>query len=320
MNQLKWLFKVPGVGGLFRFCFSVDDSRLETEVAGIKFPNRVGLAAGFDKDAIAYDELAAFGFGFVEVGTVTPKPQEGNAKPRLFRLPADEALINRMGFNNSGVEAVKNRLKSRKGKLIIGGNIGKNKITPNENAVDDYLICFKELRDWVDYFVVNISSPNTPGLRELQDREPLVALLTAVMEENSKGRPKPVFLKIAPDLTLSQVDDIISIVLQTGLAGMVISNTTISREGLKTTASEVEKIGAGGLSGKPVFNKSTELVRYVAQKSNRRFAIIASGGIVSADDAISKLEAGADLIQLYTGFVYEGPGLVKRILKALIKY
>lgn len=316
MNQLKLICRIPGVSSILRALFKVEDKRLEVEVAGIRFPNRVGLAAGFDKDAIAFKELSNFGFGFIEVGTVTPKPQEGNPKPRLFRLPADEALINRMGFNNSGVEAVKNRLRNRKSKLIIGGNIGKNKVTPNENAVDDYLQCFRELKDWVDYFVVNISSPNTPGLRELQDREPLIALLTAVMNENRKDHPKPVFLKIAPDLTTGQVDDIISIVLQTGLAGMVISNTTISRQGLQTPAYEVESIGAGGLSGKPVFKRSTELVRYVAEKSNRRFAIIASGGISSGDDALAKLRAGADLVQVYTGFIYEGPGLVKRILNS----
>jgi dihydroorotate dehydrogenase len=319
MNQLKFAFRMPLVKGLFQRAFCVTDKSLETEVAGLRFPNRVGLAAGFDKDAVAFDELSAFGFGFIEIGTVTPKPQDGNPKPRLFRLPADQALINRMGFNNSGVDVVRKRLESRSGKLIIGGNIGKNKVTPNENAVDDYLICFRALRDCVDYFVVNISSPNTPGLRELQDREPLIALLSAVMAENRKGIQRPVFLKIAPDLTTSQVDDIIGIVLETGLAGMVISNTTISRDGLKTPAGKLNEIGAGGLSGKPVFQRSTELVRYVSEKSQKRFAIIASGGIVSAEDAIAKLEAGADLVQLYTGFIYEGPGLVKKILRALLK-
>lgn len=320
MNLLKMGGRVPGKLTIWRTLFGIRDQRLEVEVAGIRFPNRVGLAAGFDKDATAFRELSAFGFGFIEIGTVTPKPQEGNPKPRLFRLPADRALINRMGFNNSGVKVVAERLSKNRSRVIIGGNIGKNKITPNEGAVDDYLTCFRELHPVVDFFVVNISSPNTPGLRELQDREPLQRLLSAVMEENRRAKPqRPVFLKIAPDLTLSQVDEIVEIVIQTGLAGMVVSNTTISREGLRTDAMQINNIGAGGLSGKPVFQRSTDLLQYVANKSARRFALIASGGIHSPEDAVAKLNAGADLVQLYTGFIYEGPGLVKRILKAFLK-
>lgn len=319
MKMLRMGGRVPGKLAVWRSLFGVRNKRLEVEVAGIRFPNRVGLAAGFDKDAIAYRELSAFGFGFIEVGTVTPKPQEGNPKPRLFRLPADHALINRMGFNNSGVKAVAGRLRNNNGKVIIGGNIGKNKITPNERAVDDYLTCFRELHAVVDFFVVNISSPNTPGLRELQDKEPLQRLLSALMEKNLRSQPpRPIFLKIAPDLTRNQVDEIIEIVTQTGLAGMVVSNTTISREGLRTDAVQIANIGAGGLSGKPVFQRSTELLQYIATKSGKSFALIASGGIHSPDDAQAKLRAGADLVQLYTGFIYEGPGLVRRILKAYL--
>jgi dihydroorotate dehydrogenase len=319
MGVLKFAGKIPGKLWALHLFFGVRSRDLEVEVAGIRFPNRVGLAAGFDKDAIAFRELSALGFGFIEVGTVTPEPQTGNPQPRLFRLPADQALINRMGFNNSGVRAMAQRLAHNKGRVIIGGNIGKNKLTPNDAAVDDYLNCFRELRDLVDYFVVNISSPNTPGLRELQDKEPLIHLLNAIMEENRKAKQKPVFLKIAPDLTNEQVDDIVQIVRETQLAGVVVSNTTLSREGLRTPLRDVESIGAGGLSGKPLLNRSTELVRYIKSKSEGRFAIIASGGIFSSDDAIAKLMAGADLVQLYTGFIYEGPGLVKRILKALLR-
>jgi len=315
MAVLKITSKIPGWLQLTRNVFEIRDERLVTTISGLSFPNRVGLAAGFDKDAIAFEELGAF----IEIGTVTPLPQEGNPKPRLFRLPEDKALINRMGFNNEGVAAAKSRLKNRSGKVIIGGNIGKNKNTPNEKAVDDYMICFRELFDVVDYFVINISSPNTPGLRELQEKEPLMHLLNSVQKANTdSGFPKPVFLKIAPDLTLTQVDDIIDLTLTCKLAGLIISNTTVSREGLKSDSQMVTEIGAGGLSGLPVFDKSTELLKYVAKKANKKFAIIASGGIFSAEGAKEKMAAGADLVQLYTGFIYEGPGLIKAINKSLL--
>ncbi len=318
MNILKTAGKIPGMLKLQESMFLVDDPSLERTVAGIKFRNPVGLAAGFDKDAKAIAELGSLGFGFIEIGTVTPKAQTGNPLPRLFRLPADQALINRMGFNNEGVDAAVTRLK-KKHKLIVGGNIGKNKITENENAINDYLICFEALFPYCDYFTVNISSPNTPGLRELQDKEPLIRLLDAVQQANhSKPVAKPVFLKIAPDLTPSQVDDIIEITLKTKLAGLIISNTTISRESLNTGKTEIEKIGAGGLSGKPVFEKSTALLKYVAEKSGKQFALIASGGIFTPQQALEKLKAGADLVQLYTGFIYEGPALVKAINKELL--
>ncbi|MBK9048214.1 MAG: quinone-dependent dihydroorotate dehydrogenase [Bacteroidetes bacterium] len=318
MNILKTAGKIPGMLKLQESMFLVDDPSLERTVAGIKFRNPVGLAAGFDKDAKAIAELGSLGFGFIEIGTVTPKAQTGNPLPRLFRLPADQALINRMGFNNEGVDAAVTRLK-KKHKLIVGGNIGKNKITENENAINDYLICFEALFPYCDYFTVNISSPNTPGLRELQDKEPLIRLLEAVQQANhSKPVAKPVFLKIAPDLTPSQVDDIIEITLKTKLAGLIISNTTISRESLNTGKTEIEKIGAGGLSGKPVFEKSTALLKYVAEKSGKQFALIASGGIFTPQQALEKLKAGADLVQLYTGFIYEGPALVKAINKELL--
>ncbi|MEX2379663.1 MAG: quinone-dependent dihydroorotate dehydrogenase [Vicingaceae bacterium] len=294
---------------------------LQRECFGLSFDNPVGLAAGFDKDAKLFEELSCFGFGFIEIGTLTPKPQDGNPKPRLFRLPKDEALINRMGFNNEGVEAAVNRLKMRDPKLIIGGNIGKNKVTPNEEALNDYLKCFHALFDHVDYFVVNVSSPNTPNLRELQEKEPLMKLLMALQSENEKkSKRKPILLKIAPDLTDSQLDDIVEIVQATALDGVIATNTTIDRSNLKTTEQEVESIGAGGLSGKPVRQRSTDVIQYLSNKSNKGFPIVAVGGIFTAEDAIEKLEAGADLVQVYTGFIYEGPQMVKRINKGLIKY
>jgi len=319
ITALQVAGKIPGLLAMVRNFYTVRDATLVRKVAGITFPNPVGLAAGFDKDAIAFEELSSMGFGFIEIGTVTPLAQPGNPKPRLFRLPADEALINRMGFNNEGAREAAMRLRSVKHNVIIGGNIGKNKATANADATLDYLVCLRQLFDVVDYFVVNISSPNTPGLRELQDKGPLIELLKSVQNENrQKPNPKPVFLKIAPDLTETQVDDIIEITLKTQLAGLIISNTTIDRENLKTTASELEEIGAGGVSGRPVFEKSNALLRYVVFKSNKQFAIIASGGIFSANDALEKLRLGADLVQLYTGFIYEGPALVKRINKKLV--
>ena len=313
--MLRKLLKLPAVGKFIRKRFTIEDPRLEREVFGLKFKNPVGLAAGFDKDAKLYKELSNFGFGHIEIGTLTPKPQPGNEKVRLFRLKEDQALINRMGFNNGGVEAAVKRLKKNKN-VLIGGNIGKNKITPNEQAVDDYVYCFNALFSYVDYFVVNVSSPNTPNLRELQEKEPLTHLLNTLQAENSKrAKKKPVLLKIAPDLTDSQLLDIIDIVETTGIAGVIATNTTISREGLTSK----EKTEAGGLSGKPLSRRSTEVIRFLASKSGNSFPIIGVGGIMSPQDAIEKLEAGASLIQLYTGFVYEGRKLVKRINQEILK-
>ncbi|MFT4903106.1 MAG: dihydroorotate dehydrogenase, partial [Thalassomonas sp.] len=298
----------------------VKDTRLEREVFGLKFDNPVGLAAGFDKDAKLFDELASFGFGFIEIGTVTPLQQDGNPKPRLFRLKDDSGLINRMGFNNQGIEAVVARLRRKKSDIIIGGNIGKNKVTPNEEAANDYAICFEKLFPYVDYFAVNVSSPNTPGLRDLQEKEPLTALLNSLQKlNNKKDIRKPILLKIAPDLTNEQLDDIITIVADTKIDGVIATNTTINRSGLKTDKNKVDAIGNGGLSGKPVGLRSTQVIKYLADKSNRAFPIIGVGGIHSVEDALEKLDAGATLLQVYTGFIYEGPSLVKRINKAILK-
>lgn len=299
----------------------IEDKRLHKTVFGLHFTNPVGLAAGLDKNAVAFNEFGDLGFGFVEIGTLTPKAQPGNEQPRLFRLPADHALINRMGFNNHGVEDAVKRLKIRKDlTLIIGGNIGKNKLTSNEDAANDYLICFDALYPYVDYFVVNVSSPNTPNLRDLQEKEPLKKLLNQLQDKNKvQTNSKPILLKIAPDLTNSQLDDIIEIVKETGIAGVIATNTTIGREHLKTSETEVKLAGAGGLSGKPLRERSTEVIRYLKQKSGNAFPVIGVGGIHSAEDAIEKLNAGADLIQLYTGFIYEGPQLIKKINQALLK-
>ena len=317
-SAIRFLSKIPGFSALFKSIYSVNDKRLERELFGLTFKNPVGLAAGFDKDARLFNELSNFGFGFIEIGTLTPKPQAGNPKKRLFRLKADSAIINRMGFNNGGVEEAVERLKRNKG-VLIGGNIGKNKVTPNENAVEDYKICFEALFDFVDYFVVNVSSPNTPNLRALQDKEPLTKLLQVLKSENSqKQKSKPILLKIAPDLTNEQLDDIIDIVKETKLDGVIATNTTISREGLITSDTRIKEIGAGGLSGKPVRARSTEVIRYLSETSNKAFPIIGVGGIHSAEDALEKIEAGADLVQLYTGFIYEGPKLVKEINKAIL--
>lgn len=316
---LKTVNRIWGVKSLLKRSFQLKDSRLEREVFGLKFNNPVGLAAGFDKNGTYIEELAGFGFGFIEVGTVTPLPQPGNEKPRMFRLPADQALINRMGFNNQGVDVLAHRLGriDRKG-LIIGGNIGKNKATPNQDAISDYIKCFDRLFDVVDYFVVNVSSPNTPGLRELQEKEPLKNILNALQQRNRKGDvSRPILLKIAPDLTDSQLDDIIEIVTGTGIAGVIATNTTIAREGLKTP--EGQRKESGGLSGKPLTKRSTEVIRYLSEKSGGAFVIIGVGGIHSPEDAIEKIKAGATLVQIYTGFIYEGPGLVRKILKGLLK-
>jgi dihydroorotate dehydrogenase len=314
------VLKMPGVHYLLKAIYHFSDRRLQRELFGLTFPNPIGLAAGFDKNAEAYRPLSAVGFGFIEIGTVTPLPQPGNPQPRLFRLKADQAIINRMGFNNEGIEAVVRRLRNRDKNIIIGGNIGKNKITPNELAVRDYLQCFEKLFEYVDYFVVNVSSPNTPDLRELQDKKPLLKLLSELQTANAtKTNPKPILLKIAPDLSNAQLDDIIDIVRQTGIAGIIATNTTISRKNLKTPPEEIEKIGAGGLSGKPLKNRSTEVIRYLHQKSGGQIPIIGVGGIHSVADALEKLDAGASLIQLYTGFVYEGPVLIRQIKKALLQ-
>lgn len=314
-SLIRFLHKIPLVGSLINSYYEVKSPNLEREVFGLKFKNPVGLAAGFDKDAKLYQELSNFGFGFIEIGTLTPKPQDGNPKKRLFRLQEDSAIINRMGFNNGGVEEAIIRLKKNKG-VLIGGNIGKNKVTPNEEAVNDYVICFDALFDYVDYFVVNVSSPNTPNLRELQEKEPLKALLNTLQVRNlEKQKAKPILLKIAPDLTNEQLLDIIEIVNETKIAGVIATNTTISREGLVAN----NKSEMGGLSGKPLTNRSTEVIRFLSEKSNKSFPIIGVGGIHTAADALEKLEAGASLVQLYTGFIYEGPKLIKAINNALIK-
>lgn len=313
---IRILCKIPLISNILKGTYSVTDKRLERQLFGLTFKNPVGLAAGFDKDAKLYNELSNFGFGFVEIGTLTPKPQEGNPKKRLFRLTEDSGIINRMGFNNGGVYDAVARLKKNKG-VLIGGNIGKNKVTPNEKAVDDYIICFNALFDYVDYFVVNVSSPNTPNLRALQDKEPLTVLLNTLQTLNkTKTKTKPILLKIAPDLTNEQLLDIIDIVTTTKIAGVIATNTTISRNGLKSTNKEE----VGGLSGKPLTDRSTEVIKFLSEKSNKSFPIIGVGGIHTPEDALEKIKAGADLIQLYTGFIYKGPQLVKGINKMLLKY
>ena len=313
-SLIRFFHKI-GFGSIFRSIYKVENPKLERELFGLKFSNPVGLAAGFDKDAKLYKELSNFGFGFIEIGTVTPKPQPGNEKPRLFRLKEDAAIINRMGFNNGGVEEAVERLKGND-KVLIGGNIGKNKTTPNEEAVNDYIICFEALFDYVDYFVVNVSSPNTPNLRALQEKKPLTDLLQTLQDRNNlKEKRKPILLKIAPDLTEEQLLDIIEIVETTKIDGVIATNTTISREGI----SSENKKELGGLSGKPLAKRATEVIRFLSEKSNKAFPIIGVGGIHSANDALEKLEAGASLVQLYTGFIYEGPGLIKQINKAIIK-
>jgi dihydroorotate dehydrogenase len=327
MNGLRLLCKIPGVKKFLAASFK-PQGNVQYSIFNFQFSNPVGLGAGFDKNARYLNELEALGFGFIEIGTVTPKPQAGNDKPRLFRLPKDKALINRMGFNNDGVEAVTKRLKAwhlkkstignLKSKIVIGGNIGKNKLTPNEDAWKDYETCFTALHDHVDYFVVNVSSPNTPGLRELQEKDSLKKILTNLQSLNTKHlTPKPILLKIAPDLTNEQLDDVINLAIEIKLDGLLACNTTISREQLTTHASRLTAIGAGGLSGLPVKKRSTEVVQYIHQKTNGQIPIIASGGIFTAADAKEKMEAGASLLQVWTGFIYEGPAIVKNICKGL---
>ncbi len=320
VGLLKFVLAIPIVNSIFKSLYSYKNESLKREFMGLKFENPVGLAAGFDKDGKYYRQMAGLGFGFIEIGTVTPKPQGGNPQPRLFRLPEDRALINRMGFNNEGVDAMVERLKGKRPEgVVIGGNIGKNKVTPNEEAVNDYAICFEKLFDLVDYFVVNVSSPNTPGLRELQDKEPLTKLLSHLQKLNqAKPTQKPILLKIAPDLTNEQLDDIIDIVKDTKLEGVIATNTTIAREPLSTSKKTIESIGNGGLSGAPLKQRSTEVIRYLHEKSGKQLFIIGVGGIDCPEEAIEKLNAGASLVQVYSGMVYYGPALVKDINKKII--
>jgi len=322
VKRLKWFHDYFPLGKtILRSSYDIHLKGLEREVFGVRFKNPVGLAAGFDKNGEYVEALSNLGFGFIEVGTVTPLPQPGNDKPRMFRLQDDEAIINRMGFNNKGVDVMAERLRLLKEKdphIVVGGNIGKNKNTPNEDAVSDYVKCFDALFDVVDYFVVNVSSPNTPGLRALQEKEPLKALLNTLQQRNKKNEiSRPILLKIAPDLTNEQLDDIVEIVQETHIAGVIATNTTIDRDGLY--AAEKVKNEMGGLSGRPLTQRSTEVIRYLSQKSSQSFPIIGVGGIHSPQDAKDKIDAGAVLVQLYTGFIYEGPGLVKRICKSLVK-
>lgn len=323
MDMLHSACSIKPVRQIISNSFSLKDSRLKKELFGLTFQNPVGIGAGFDKNALYLDELAALGFGFAEIGTVTPKPQAGNDKPRLFRLPKDKALINRMGFNNDGATVIADRLRKRKERstssFIVGGNIGKNKVTANEDAWKDYEICFNELFDCVDYFVVNVSSPNTPGLRELQEKDSLLKILGNLQNINQgKAAPKPLLLKIAPDLTNEQLDDIVSLAFEVKLDGLVATNTTISREGLVTPKAEVEQIGAGGLSGKPEKARATEVLAYITQQTKGAIPVIASGGIFTGDDAKEKFDKGASLVQVWTGFIYEGPSIAKNICKALV--
>lgn len=316
MDALKIIIKIPLLKEFFRHRHANSD---KVSIMGITFQNKVGLAAGFDKNANYLDVVKFLGFGHVEIGTVTPLAQDGNPKPRLFRLVKDQGIINRMGFNNEGVDAIVEKLKNRPKDLIIGGNIGKNKVTPNEKAIEDYQICFEKLYAYVDYFTVNVSSPNTPGLRELQDKKPLLEILNHLMKLRhdfvEKGHPKlPILLKIAPDLNSDQLDDIVSLTLESGIDGIVATNTTISRENLQTNSQEIENIGAGGLSGKPVFEKSNEVLSYLNSQLENKVVLIGVGGIFSSADAQQKFEKGAQLVQVYSGFIYKGPKLIKDIV------
>jgi dihydroorotate dehydrogenase len=320
MGFLKTIGKIPGKRQALKWFFSISDTRLEKELFGIRFPNPVGVAAGFDKNAEVYEELSAFGFGFVEIGTVTPKAQPGNPKPRLFRLSKDNALINRMGFNNNGLEQAVKQLRKRKTQMIIGGNIGKNTLTPNSIAYLDYEENFIGLFDYVDYFVVNVSCPNISDLKELQDQEALMEILNKLQAiNNSKPKRKPVLLKISPDLNDKQLDEVIEIVRLTKIDGVVATNTSIKRNLPNYSEGEIAAIGNGGLSGQPVRDRSTEIIRYLATKSNKAFPIIGVGGIFTVTDALVKLDAGADLIQVYTGFIYEGPFIARNINRSILK-
>lgn len=315
-----FILKIPLLSKILRVIYNYQNPALVRHIAGLSFRNPVGLAAGFDKNAEIYEQIADLGFGFIEIGTVTPKAQPGNPKPRIFRLPQDEALINRMGFNNEGVDCVLERLKNRSSKILIGGNIGKNKLTTNEDAPLDYDAAFEKLFNYVDFFVINVSSPNTPHLRELQEREPLKNLLHHLRKKMlSKEKPKPIFLKIAPDLNDHQLAEIAAVILETAVDGVVATNTTLSRENLHTIFPKISAIGEGGLSGKPLKNRSTEIIRFLRSRLGDQIPIIGVGGIHSPEDALEKFQAGASLIEIYTGFIYEGPALIKRINKALLK-
>ena len=319
-SLIRFLCKVPFFSAIFRAMYFIEDKRLERNLFGITFKNPVGLAAGFDKNAVLYNELANFGFGFIEIGTVTPKGQEGNPKKRLFRLKDDQGIINRMGFNNDGLETAIEQLKKNKGKLIIGGNIGKNTQTSPQNYTNDYEECFKGLHPYVDYFVLNVSCPNVGSHEKLNDKEYLLELILAIQNLNLlEPTQKPILLKIAPDLNNNQLDEIIEIVAETKIDGIIASNTSTSRSGLKASNKHLQEIGNGGLSGLPIKEKSTRVIKYLKDTSNKAFPIIGVGGIHSAEDALEKIEAGADLVQIYTGFIYEGPGLIKQINKALLK-
>ena len=319
-SVIRNLSKLPGIKSVIKSLYMVEDKRLERQLFGLTFKNPVGLAAGFDKNAVLYNELSNFGFGFIEIGTVTPKAQEGNPKKRLFRLKEDNGIINRMGFNNEGLQAAITQLKKNKGQLIIGGNIGKNTQTLPEDYTKDYLECFNALHPYVDYFVLNVSCPNVGSHAKLNDKDYLLELISSVQKANATfSKQKPILLKIAPDLNTVQLDEIIELIAETNLDGVIASNTSIDRTGLKTSEQRLSDIGNGGLSGKPIKEKSTKVIQYLAEKSNKAFPIIGVGGIHSAEDALEKLEAGADLVQVYTGFIYEGPSLIKRINKALLK-
>ncbi|WP_298533276.1 quinone-dependent dihydroorotate dehydrogenase [uncultured Algibacter sp.] len=319
-SLIKFTSKVPGASALFRSLYLIEDERLERKLLGLTFKNPVGLAAGFDKNAVLYNELADFGFGFIEIGTVTPKGQTGNPKKRLFRLKDDQGIINRMGFNNEGLEAAIEQLKNNKGKLIIGGNIGKNTETKPEDYTKDYLTCFNALHPYVDYFVLNVSCPNVRSHAKLNDKDYLEELIGAVQKANKTFNvEKPIVLKIAPDLNNNQLDEIVQLVADTNLDGVIASNTSMDRSGLKASKTLLDHIGNGGLSGQPIKEKSTQVIKYLSDKSNKAFPIIGVGGVHSAEDALEKIEAGADLVQIYTGFIYEGPSLIKRINKALLK-
>ncbi|WP_299899899.1 quinone-dependent dihydroorotate dehydrogenase [uncultured Aquimarina sp.] len=318
-SLIKFISRFPFVSSLIRSRYFVKGIGLHREVFGLTFKNPVGLAAGFDKNAVLYNELANFGFGFIEIGTVTPRGQVGNPKKRLFRLKDDKGIINRMGFNNEGLEAAITQLKKNKGKLIIGGNIGKNTDTAPEDYTKDYLQCFEALHPYVDYFVLNVSCPNVSSHAKLNDKDYLVELIEAVQEKNKTfDSQKPIVLKIAPDLNTNQLDEIVELVQETKLDGVIASNTSVSREGLKASQTRLEEIGNGGLSGQPIKDKSTAVIKYLSDKSNRSFPIIGVGGIHNANDAIEKMEAGASLVQIYTGFIYEGPKLIRDINKAVI--
>lgn len=328
-SLVRLLCKIPLVSGIFRSMYQINDKKLERTLFGLTFKNPVGLAAGFDKNAVLYNELSNFGFGFIEIGTVTPKGQEGNPKTRLFRLKDDQGIINRMGFNNEGLDAAIEKLKENKGKVIIGGNIGKNTQTSPENYTADYEECFKGLHPYVDYFVLNVSCPNVGSHAKLNDKEYLVELITACQKLNqelaavsSRAQSrvlKPILLKIAPDLNNIQLDEIIELVAETKIDGVIASNTSTTRDNLKATPERLQEIGNGGVSGQPIKNQSTKVIQYLADNSNKSFPIIGVGGIHSEQDALDKLNAGADLVQIYTGFIYEGPSLVKRINKAVLK-